>query len=425
MDEGGLLRERNALWTQLGERLVSDEEARRIKEQQKLFDDADTKIAKLTGLEVDYADQVQTIVADRDLALRDLAAKHAEEEEKRRLDEIDRQIQLSQAEEQEQLAALELKLANGVTNEWDYQNAVFAVKQAAHDRELALIREKAGAETAEYKKANADKLRDEADYKAKKKKLDDDQAKAETIIQAFKKVMGQQELDFLGAALGKKSVIYKLALAAQKAAAIAEIEINLQKQIQDAFTTGAKIQGLFPPVSIPLGVAYTAAAIGGAVVNAGLSTAKIAGFRAGGRTGGGTPSLEVAGLQVAANGKLLDGEGFAVAGLVHENEYVIPEWMRADPQVAQMEQWLEARRLRGYAQGGATTEGGSQVPVGELAGADSGEVVQLLRQLIADNRSNAEKMDTWARELKVVQKLHEFDQEYAAWKKVNNGGING
>jgi len=312
-----------------------------------------------------------------------------------------------------------------VLSEQAYEDAVFAVRLAAYERELALIRQKVGAETAEYKKANADKLKDEADYKAKKKKLDDDMAKAEFVIQAFKKVLGQQELDFLAAALGKKSAIYKLALAAQKAAALAEIGIHLQTQIQEAFTTRAKIQGMFPPVSIPLGIAYTALAIGGGVVNAGTASAKIAGFRTGGRTsGGGGTALEVAGLQVAPNGQLLDGEGYAVAGVVHENEYVIPEWMRADPKVAQMEQYLEARRLRGYAQGGATTQS-SPAPVGELAGADSGEVAQLLRQLIADNRSHGEKMDTWARELKVVQQLHELDQAYTDWKKVNSGGISG
>jgi|GEM_PF-5948549 len=60
--------------------------------------------------------------------------------------------------------------------------------------------------------------------------------------------------------------------------------------------------------------------------------------------------------------------------------------MRADPQVAQMEQWLKARRLRGFSQGGATTTPGrSQVPAGgdELP---PPALVALLEQLLAEQR---------------------------------------
>ncbi|GAA3953660.1 hypothetical protein [Hymenobacter algoricola] len=88
---------------------------------------------------------------------------------------------------------------------------------------------------------------------------------------------------------------------------------------------------------------------------------------------------------MAPSGKLLDAEGFAVVGLVHENEYVIPEWMRADPKVTQMAQYLEARRLRGYLQGGPTTPG-RQVDVdvdGNEFGSNS-PAAALLQQLLAE-----------------------------------------
>jgi len=48
-----------------------------------------------------------------------------------------------------------------------------------------------------------------------------------------------------------------------------------------------------------------------------------------------------------------------VAGIVHKNEYVIPEWMRVDPEMMQVEGWLEQRRRRGFYEGGPNTEGGS------------------------------------------------------------------
>ncbi|GIZ15316.1 hypothetical protein [Capnocytophaga catalasegens] len=74
--------------------------------------------------------------------------------------------------------------------------------------------------------------------------------------------------------------------------------------------------------------------------------------------------------QSYAQGGYTSGLGFAdetgheVAGVVHKNEYVIPEWLLKDPQVANIAQWLENRRMgavasasnsNGYAEGGYTT----------------------------------------------------------------------
>ncbi|MGV0856839.1 phage tail tape measure protein [Empedobacter brevis] len=64
-----------------------------------------------------------------------------------------------------------------------------------------------------------------------------------------------------------------------------------------------------------------------------------------------------------------DETGHEVAGTVHANEYVVPEWLRADPVVAKMEEFIEAKR-RGnspsiiefptkYATGGEVKEVGS------------------------------------------------------------------
>jgi|GEM_PF-5263975 len=61
-------------------------------------------------------------------------------------------------------------------------------------------------------------------------------------------------------------------------------------------------------------------------------------------------------------------------GIVHKNEYVIPEWMRADPQVLQVKDWLETRRQRGFQDGGPTTAGyrrASEQPAESATGATS------------------------------------------------------
>jgi hypothetical protein len=39
----------------------------------------------------------------------------------------------------------------------------------------------------------------------------------------------------------------------------------------------------------------------------------------------------MSGMTVAPNGRLVDNTDFAVAGIVHEDEYVVPKWIRADP----------------------------------------------------------------------------------------------
>ncbi len=54
-----------------------------------------------------------------------------------------------------------------------------------------------------------------------------------------------------------------------------------------------------------------------------------------------------------------DETGHEVAGAVHANEYVIPEWMLNQPRIANVAGWLEAQRTQsstGFADGGSTTE---------------------------------------------------------------------
>ncbi|MBO3270742.1 phage tail tape measure protein [Hymenobacter defluvii] len=417
-EEGELLKGRDALLDQLDRQSMTDQEARRQAQRDKLFADADARVAKLTGTELDYTEQVKGIVEARNLALRELADKFEEEDEKKRQDALAEQLAMNAAEEEVKMAEEEVKLANGVLNEQTFQDAIYAVKKAAAERELALLQEKGGVESAEYAKASAAKLKEEAAYITKKKALDNELVKFEMLVGAAKKLLTTEEVAFLGEAFGKKSGIYKAAIAAQKAVAIAEIGIGLSKQFAANAEAGAKISALFPPASIGLGTAYTIGANVASTVSAGVATAKVLGFRTGGATGAAGMGKEV-GLQVGSNGKLVDSDGFAVAGVVHENEYVIPAWLRQDPQVIQMEQYLEARRMRGYLGGGATS--GDVVPAapGAVVGGES-QLVQLLTELVTVQRQQNDRMDTWARDLKVIQSLYEFDQEYGTYKKVNN-----
>ncbi|MGI4832994.1 MAG: hypothetical protein ACRYFK_05975 [Janthinobacterium lividum] len=121
--------------------------------------------------------------------------------------------------------------------------------------------------------------------------------------------------------------------------------------------------------------------------------------------------LQLSGMSVGANGSLQDGSGFAVAGVVHEDEYVIPKWQRTDPQVAAVEQWLEARRVWGFADGGPTSSGssGATLPIAAASPATDGEktyavLTQMLAALLQLNDRLA-GVEQWQRELQVVNNL--------------------
>ncbi|OWP62871.1 hypothetical protein CDA63_11680 [Hymenobacter amundsenii] len=409
-EELGELSRLDVLRNQLGQQADNDELTRRQQQRDKLFQAASAQVDKLTGLESDYTERVEAIIEERDLSLRELQAKFDEESEKRKQEEIDKRIAVDEAETEQRLAELELKLANGELDEWAYQDAVYAVKQAALERELDLIKQKSGEESAEYKKLTAEKLKDQADFVASRKGQEEGLYRAQKFLTAAKNVLHSDELATLLEVTGKKTLLYKAAMAVQKALSIAEIYMSLPKQFASNAEAGAKIAAIAPPVTIPLGTAYTVGANVAAGAAAGAGVAKILGlgFRKGGDTGSGQADggLSMAGFTVAANGKLLDAEGYPIAGVVHEKEYVIPEWMRADPKVVQIEQFLEAKRqTRGFREGGATSD--DVVPTA-TAPRPAGEerLVQVLDRL--DSRLG--NVEQWAKELAVHLDVYGLEQ---------------
>jgi len=64
-----------------------------------------------------------------------------------------------------------------------------------------------------------------------------------------------------------------------------------------------------------------------------------------------------------------DESGQEVAGIVHGEEYVVPQWLKKDPEVAQVVEWLEAKRLgqspQGYEAGGEVKNTKQEAPTSE------------------------------------------------------------
>lgn len=90
-----------------------------------------------------------------------------------------------------------------------------------------------------------------------------------------------------------------------------------------------------------------------ATILAGTANAsRIAGFASGGFTGSGSHK---------------DHTGHRVAGVVHDNEYVVPKWQVTHPTYSPLVSSLEMGRLKGYADGGLVAQSITQPVNNELA----------------------------------------------------------
>jgi hypothetical protein len=422
-EEGDLLEGHDVLTDQLLKVSLTQQGQRRQDAEDKIFEAAKKHMDKLTGLESDYSEQVRTIQEERDQSLRELQAKFAEEDEKNRQKELDEQLKLTEAEMQEQLAYYQLQLADKLLSQMGYDELVYQAKQTAKDRELDLIKQKYGVESAEYKKFNAEKIKEQAAHNAKSQKLDDDVTKFKKGLSKVDQLMNSDAVKFLEDNLGKQTVLYKAFQVARKLAAAAKIEVDLVQEIQ-GYWAGSSEFG-------PAGIVWAGIQSGIAVVRAGLAMSQLSGYAKGGATGegmlvqrgAGNPvrnAMSMAmGLGVGSNGKLVDEQGLEVAGIVHRDEYVIPAWMREDPQVLQVENWLEARRQRGFYDGGNTTQGDTRAQ-DALPAADQASGSSQLVQVLVNLDQRLQGVETWATQLTVSNDLLDLSRELEKVKKVQN-----
>ncbi|MFK8302696.1 phage tail tape measure protein [Capnocytophaga stomatis] len=101
-----------------------------------------------------------------------------------------------------------------------------------------------------------------------------------------------------------------------------------------------------------------------------------------------------------------DDSGHEVAGVVHANEYVIPQWLRKDPEVARVEEWLEAKRTGNRQQ----TLGNSYSDGGRVAPADNQNYESVNQQLQNVRSATSETMLLSALE-RLIELLEKLDKE--------------
>ena len=78
-----------------------------------------------------------------------------------------------------------------------------------------------------------------------------------------------------------------------------------------------------------------------------------------------------------------DETGHIPVGVVHQNEYVVPEWMATNPKMSPILSQLESIRKNGFAEGGFTTPQFTSI---------SGNVDRLNNNLAATMRNFATKI---------------------------------
>ena len=163
-------------------------------------------------------------------------------------------------------------------------------------------------------------------------------------------------LDILKSIFGEKSNVYKAFFLVEKALAGAEIVTTATKALA-AITANTAIANAAAVAASPLTLGMpwvginTATGIAQATtvkINTGIQLASLAGATIQGFDKGGYTDLFGMGTT--------DASGKEIAGVVHKNEYVVPEIVRRDPEVPQILQYLEGKRKKalGYASGGDT-----------------------------------------------------------------------
>lgn len=300
-------------------------------------------------------------VLDSRKKLKELLDEFDQEQElQKTLEQMDAQ---QQAEEQE-VFELENKFIK--LEEQAMQEAELLTRlEAAKGIELQQIRDKHAAirskkETEEQKKITQ-----------RSKKFKDDQLRADAQLAKAKADVLAQGISVLQGFFDQNSKVYKALFIAQKAFAATQV---ILKGIEER----AKIAAAY--AAIPGGQAIAAPMMIASKIRTGVGLAQIAAtvlksFEQGGETGFGNQGL----------GR---NSGGFIQGVVEEGEYVIPRFVRRDPEVPQIIDYLEAKRsLRSYANGGS---------VGSFAGAsnwnlgssDTGPAFGAVRNTSSENQED-------------------------------------
>jgi TP901 family phage tail tape measure protein len=305
----------------------------------------------------------------------------AHENQDARLDEIGKELKAISSKYEDMLNEAERLKTEGLALAKDGTEERFAVEQAyleevqriwkEHGAALVLFDEQQNAKIAAQKKEAADKAAEEAAKQraedkanlalfdaaqlAEAKKVSD--AKHE-MLSSFANLIGETN-SFIGSSGAEMAEFQKVLALSQIAVSTG---LSLAKIIPLAIEASA-----FAGPAAPFAFAGYVATMTATVLGAMASAAKVLNksetpappANRSVSTGGSGQGRSFAQGGFTGRGFAKDETGKKVAGIVHANEFVIPEFMLADPLVADIAGVLEAIRTgknRGFAQGGFTDQ---------------------------------------------------------------------
>lgn len=292
------------------ERALKSAEA--LKAEQQLIDQINAEYnAKKEAVELQ---NLQDFQAKKQKLIDDIALQKAESDEEKELIAEEQRYEKELEKFQKELEFLELTK----TEKYEYLELL---KQSHEDRLLDI-------ET----RANEKRAKEN-------KKIYDELIQAELNLQLAKDRALSQGVNILQGFFDETSGIYKALFVLEKSLQIGQIVSNAAKGIATAQANHAAVPpfiGTFPNPVWPLSLAamtknITATKLSAASQIAAIASQNLKGFYLGGYT----DSNKI--------GKK-DAEGREIAGFVHKNEYVVPEFVRRDPEVPNILNYLETKR---------------------------------------------------------------------------------
>lgn len=207
-----------------------------------------------------------------------IAAINAQAAQQRQQAEYADATRLLQEYLDEKRRLVENDYASGAIKEAEYQRRLGAIAKAGTDAQAVI--------NSDYRQSNAaNQKQADANETAALRQHTEEIKHQEEIKQQIKEASFEAAAtttDLVIELFGKESAAGQAALITKKTLAIAEIAINLEKQLVANSLAGAKIAAEAPPFTVPLGTAYTIATDALAIASAAASVATVLKLQRGG-----------------------------------------------------------------------------------------------------------------------------------------------
>lgn len=320
----------------------------------------DDKYAKMIEKAAGNEELIQQLEAERQKSRDEVIAKQNEEKLKRleefenRKQELLDEIELQKAETDEEKEELKKE------QELEKEEEAYEKKLEDFEEEMEFLQmteEEKNSFLELMEESHLERMQGIRDkyaeiQKSKNKKFYDELIQAEENLQRAKGNALASGINLLQGFFDQSSGIYKMLFALEKGLAIGEVVTSAAKGIAQAQANHAAVPPVIgaapnPMYAVSLATMtknILATKISAAAQIATITASAIQGFFDGGYT-------DMFGMGVR------DQSGHEIAGIVHKNEYVVPEIVRKDPEVPYILDYLESKRKKKlglYADGGDT-----------------------------------------------------------------------